>query len=91
MLSGATYITMGRFDPALLAENIERYGTTFSWAVPPAFNALVYHLEDPGTRQYNWKNLKVFATGAWPVAPAMIERFKKIVSEKCNNPRIAHN
>ena len=91
MLSGATYITMGRFDPALLAENIERYGATFSWAVPPAFNALIYHLEDPRTRQYSWKNLKIFATGAWPVAPAMIERFKKIVAEKCKNPKIAHS
>jgi len=91
MMSGATYVLMGRFDPALMAENIEKYGATFSWAVPPAFNALVYYLEDPKTRQYNWKNLKVFATGAWPVAPAMIERFKKIAAEKCNNPRVAHN
>jgi long-chain acyl-CoA synthetase len=91
MISGATYVLMGRFDPALVAENIEKYGATFSWAVPPAFNALVYYLEDPKTRQYNWKNLKAFATGAWPVAPAMIERFKKIVAEKCNNPRVAHN
>jgi long-chain acyl-CoA synthetase len=82
---------MGRFDPALVAENIEKYGATFSWAVPPAFNALVYYLEDPRTRHYDWKTLKGFATGAWPVAPVMIERFKKIVAEKCNNPRIVHN
>jgi long-chain acyl-CoA synthetase len=91
VMSGATYVLMGRFDTALVAENIEKYGVTFSWAVPPAFNALIYYLEDPKTRQYNWKNLKVFATGAWPVASVMIERFKKIVAEKCNNPRVAHN
>jgi len=91
VMSGATYVAMGRFDPALVAENIEKYGATFSWAVPPAFNALVYYLEDPRTRQYDWKSLKVFATGAWPVAPVMIERFKRIVAEKCNNPRVVHN
>jgi acyl-coenzyme A synthetase/AMP-(fatty) acid ligase len=82
---------MGRFDPALVAENIEKYGATFSWAVPSAFNALVYYLEDPRTKHYNWKTLKGFATGAWPVAPVMIEEFKKVVAEKRNNPRIVHD
>lgn len=87
---GGTYVIMGRFDPKLLAENIERYEATVTWAVPPALNALVNFLEN-SDRTYDWRYLRVFATGAWPVAPVLIERLKKVAAEKCNNPRLAHN
>ncbi len=87
---GGTYVIMGRFDPKLLAENIEKYEATVSWAVPPALNILVTFLEN-SDRTYDWRYLKVFVTGAWPVAQALIERLKKVAAEKCNNPHLVHN
>lgn len=38
---GNEYVVMGMFNPELMAENIERYKGTFSWAVPPALNVLL--------------------------------------------------
>lgn len=87
---GNEYVVMGMFNPELMAENIEKYRGTFSWAVPPALNLLVNTIEN-SKKTYDWRYLKVFATGAWPVAPALVERFLKVAAEKCNNPRLRHN
>ncbi len=43
------------------------------------------------SRNYDWWHLKAFATGAWPVAPALVERLLRVVAEKCNNPRLKYN
>lgn len=88
--TGNEYVIMGMFNPAMMAENIEKYRGTFSWAVPPALNVLVNFLEN-SDRTYDWRYLKAFASGAWPIAPALIERLKKVVAEKCNNDRLVHN
>ena len=87
---GNQYVVMGMFNPEIMAKNIELYRGTFSWAVPPALNVLVNTIEN-GDKNYDWSYLKVFATGAWPVAPALIERLLKVAAEKCNNPRLKHN
>ncbi|MGP3667729.1 MAG: AMP-binding protein [Candidatus Bathyarchaeota archaeon] len=88
--AGGTYVVMSRFDPKLLAENIEKYQATISWAVPPAYAFLVSYLENTNAT-YDWRYLKVFATGAWPVARVLIERMKKVCADKCNNPNLHHN
>ena len=87
---GNQYVVMGMFNPEIMAKNIELYRGTFSWAVPPALNVLVNTIEN-GDKNYDWGYLKVFATGAWPVAPALVERLLKVAAEKCNNPRLKHN
>lgn len=87
---GATYVVMGRFDPKLMAENIEMYEATVTWLVPPALNQLVNYLES-SEKTYDWKFLRVIATGAWPVAPVLIDKIKKLAAEKCNNQRLQHN
>ncbi|AAB91140.1 MULTISPECIES: AMP-binding protein [Archaeoglobus] len=87
---GNEYVVMGMFNQEMLAENIEKYKGTFSWAVPPALNVLVNTLES-SNKTYDWSYLKVFATGAWPVAPALVEKLLKLAAEKCNNPRLRHN
>ena len=87
---GNEYIVMGMFNPELMAENIEKYKGTFSWAVPPALNVLVNTIEN-SSKTYDWRYLKAFATGAWPVAPALVEKLLKVAAEKCNNPRLKHN
>jgi len=81
---------MGMFNPELLAENIEKYKGTFSWAVPPALNVLLNTIEN-SSKSYDWRYLKAFATGAWPVAPALVEKLLRVAAEKCNNPRLKHN
>ncbi|MEM4711618.1 MAG: AMP-binding protein [Archaeoglobaceae archaeon] len=88
---GGTYVIMGMFNPMLLAENIEKYQATISWAVPPAYALLISYLESKETRNYDWRFLKCFATGAWPVAKALIDRMRKVAAEKCNNPNLLHN
>jgi len=88
--SGGTYVIMSRFDPEKLSENIEKYKATTTWAVPVALSRLVYYLETT-EKTYDWRYLKTFGTGAWPVAKSLIERLKKVVAEKCNNPRLQHN
>jgi acyl-CoA synthetase (AMP-forming)/AMP-acid ligase II len=90
LTAGYTYVVMGMFNPGFLAENIEKYEGTFSWAVPPAINLLVNYLESVD-RTYDWSYMKGFASGAWPIAPVLIERLKKVVAEKCNNDRLIHN
>lgn len=87
---GGTYVIMGRFDPRLLAENIEKYQATISWAVPPAYAFLLLYLESTD-RCYDWRYLKCFATGAWPIARSLIERMREVASKKCNNPNLLHN
>ncbi len=87
---GNQYVVMGMFNPEVMAKNIELCKGTFSWAVPPALNVLVNTIEN-GDKNYDWSYLKVFATGAWPVAPALVERLLKVAAEKCNNPRLKHN
>ncbi|MEM0503287.1 MAG: AMP-binding protein [Archaeoglobaceae archaeon] len=88
---GGTYVIMGMFNPMLLAENIEKYQATISWAVPPAYALLISYLESKETRNYDWRFLKCFATGAWPVARTLIDRMKRVAAEKCNNPNLHHN
>ena len=87
---GNQYVVMGMFNPEIMAKNIELYKGTFSWAVPPALNVLVNTIEN-GDETYDWRYLKAFATGAWPVAPALVDRLLKVAKEKCNNPNLKHN
>ncbi len=90
LTAGYTYVVMGMFNAHMLAENIEKYEGTFSWAVPPAINLLVNYLES-SEKTYDWSYMKGFASGAWPIAPVLIERLKRVVAEKCNNNRLIHN
>jgi len=62
----------------------------FEATKPPAINMLVRFLED-SERTYDWRYLKAFASGAWPIAESLIEKLKKVAAEKCNNPNLQHN
>jgi acyl-CoA synthetase (AMP-forming)/AMP-acid ligase II len=80
---GATQVITPRFEIEQFCELIEQFQVTYSLCVPPIFLAVVRHLEDPNSRDYDWSNLKLFNNGAAPIPMELLERFDVLVKKKC--------
>ncbi len=89
---GASQVVTPRFEVKEFCELIEKYRVTYSLCVPPIFLAVVRHLENSDVSGYEWSDLKIFNNGAAPIPIELIERFNKLVKEKCNakNVTIQH-
>jgi acyl-CoA synthetase (AMP-forming)/AMP-acid ligase II len=89
---GASQVVPPRFEISEFCELLEKYKVTYSLCVPPIFLAVVRHLEELGSKEYNWEDLKVFNNGGAPIPLELLERFYKLAKEKCKakNVTIQH-
>ena len=68
--AGATQVIMGRFDPTLCLELVQKHKVTNLFAVPPALLALANF---PGTDKYDTSSLKMIMSGAAPLPPEVAQ------------------
>jgi acyl-CoA synthetase (AMP-forming)/AMP-acid ligase II len=68
--SGATVVTMPRFDLRQYLELSERYGATRAYVVPPIVLALA---KDPVVDDYDLSSLRLIFSGAAPLGPDLQE------------------
>ncbi len=68
--AGATQVIMGRFDPILCLELVQKHKVTNLFAVPPALLALANF---PGTDRYDTSSLKMIMSGAAPLPPEVAQ------------------
>jgi acyl-CoA synthetase (AMP-forming)/AMP-acid ligase II len=68
--AGATQVVMGRFDPTLCLELVQKHKITNLFAVPPALLALANF---PGTDKYDTSSLKMIMSGAAPLPPEVAQ------------------
>jgi acyl-CoA synthetase (AMP-forming)/AMP-acid ligase II len=67
---GATQVIMGRFDPTLCLDLIQRHKVTNLFAVPPALLALANF---PDTEKYDTSSLQMIMSGAAPLPPEVAQ------------------
>ena len=89
---GASQVVIPRFEVKEFSELLEKYKVTYSLCVPPIFLAVVRHLEEPGVKEYDWKDLKVVNNGGAPIPLELLDRFYDLAKKKCNakNVTIQH-
>ena len=68
--AGATQVVMGRFDPTLCLELVQKHKVTNLFAVPPALLALANF---PGTDKYDTSSLQMIMSGAAPLPPEVAQ------------------
>lgn len=71
--TGATIVTMPRFDLEQMLSLGEKYGITIAPLVPPIILALA---KSPVVQKYNWKSLRSVVCGAAPLGADLEKLFK---------------
>src|SRR5262249_12449262 len=68
LLTGATLVTLPRFEIEAFLETLQRYGVTLAQVVPPIVLALAKH---PSVDRYDLKRLRFLFSGAAPLGEAV--------------------
>lgn len=71
IMLGMSSVIHRDFQPVKVLESIEEYKTTFFFAVPAMYNAL---LQVPSAGDYDLSSVRTCMYGAAPMAPALIEK-----------------
>lgn len=74
LATGAAVVTVGRFDPALVLDVIERHRPTFTAVPPPVAAFLARH---PAAAQRDLSSLELIAVGGAPLAVGVHEALRE--------------